>query len=165
MQQRQNTAKLRPRSKLATWLDYGHKLSTTNSETEIVQRLGVVLGYGNYELWFFCFFIGYRMNAETKNYGIEVTWRWPNLWLPLDGDGDSWSSIRWRICQFGGARDTWSSFLSVRLNPLQSQHHTTSGYQPDAARLTLPWRLIPYLRIENTSKNKEDAIWNCGWKF
>jgi hypothetical protein len=45
-----------------------------NSETKIVQRLGVVLGYGNYELWFFFgFFVGYRMNAKTKNYRIEVT--------------------------------------------------------------------------------------------
>jgi hypothetical protein len=38
-----------------------------NSETKIVQRLGVVLGYGNYELRFFGFFVGCMMNAETKN--------------------------------------------------------------------------------------------------
>jgi hypothetical protein len=71
MQWRQNTNKLRP----ATRLNYGHDLSSTDSENEIVQRLGMVLGYGNYELRFFWLFVGCRMNAKTKNYGIEVT-RW-----------------------------------------------------------------------------------------
>lgn len=38
----------------------------------------------------------------------------------------------------------------------QSQHHVSSGYQPCAARLTSPRRLILACESKNTSKNKEE---------
>jgi hypothetical protein len=33
----------------------------------------VLVGMETMNYDFFCFFVGYRMNLETKNYGIEVT--------------------------------------------------------------------------------------------
>jgi hypothetical protein len=44
------------------------------------------------------------------------------------------------------------------IKPLQSLHHSFIGYQFVPCELTSPRRLIPASAIENTSKNKEDAI-------
>jgi len=50
----------------------------------------------------------------------------------------------------------------------QSQHHFSSGYQPCAARLTSPRRLILACESKNTSKNKEECnpiadVWLNSW--
>jgi hypothetical protein len=42
---------------------------------------------------------------------------------------------------------------------LQSLHHCSIGYQSVWHELTSPRRLIPASAIENTRKNKVDAIW------
>jgi hypothetical protein len=42
------------------------------------------------------------------------------------------------------------------VEPLQSLHHCSIGYQPMRHELTSPKRLIPGSAIENTSKNRED---------
>jgi hypothetical protein len=44
------------------------------------------------------------------------------------------------------------------VEPLQSPHHRSVGYQFMRHKLTLPRMLIPKSTIENTSKNEEDAI-------
>jgi hypothetical protein len=58
----------------------------------------------------------------------------------------------------GGDLDVDDEGSEQNFKPLQSLHHCSIGYQPVRHELTSPRRLIPASAIENTSKNKVDAI-------
>jgi hypothetical protein len=58
----------------------------------------------------------------------------------------------------GGDIDVDDESSEQNVEPLQSLHHHSGGYQSVRHKLTSPRRLIAASSIENTSKNKEDAI-------
>jgi hypothetical protein len=58
----------------------------------------------------------------------------------------------------GGDLDVDDEVSEWNVKPLQSLHHCSVGYQSVRHELTSPRRLIPASAIENTSKNKGDAI-------
>uniref|UniRef100_A0A0A9DEF4 BIO1 n=1 Tax=Arundo donax TaxID=35708 RepID=A0A0A9DEF4_ARUDO len=80
----------------------------------------------------------------------------PTLVLDFDGNGGARSSVREDNSRFGGELTHTIRLPINKIRTPQSQHHVSFGYQPCAARLTLPRRLIPACESKNTSKNKEE---------
>jgi hypothetical protein len=65
---------------------------------------------------------------------------------------------RGRGKSIGGDLDVDDEVSEQNIEPLQSLHHCSVGYQSVRHELTSPRRLIPTSAIKNTNKNEEDAI-------
>jgi hypothetical protein len=66
--------------------------------------------------------------------------------------------LRGRGKSIGGDLDVDDEGSEHDFKPMQSLHHCSVGYQSMQYELTSPRRLLRASAIENTSKNKEDAI-------
>jgi hypothetical protein len=66
--------------------------------------------------------------------------------------------LRGRGKSIGGYLDIDDEGSEQNVEPMQSLHHCSVGYQSMQHKLTSPRRLIPTSAIENTSTNEVDAI-------
>ena len=59
--------------------------------------------------------------------------------------------------RFGGELTHTIRLLLSKTEPLQSQHHFSSGYQPCTAQLTSPRRLIPACKSRTQARTRKNA--------